>query len=87
MGFFSDLIEAVTPWSEAQAEAPKEEETKVCECFYLLLWRRRGFDRYRDGFENLQIRRELIEDKMRRSEGLWCRGWSVGSGNFGSWME
>jgi hypothetical protein len=33
MGFFSDLIEAVTPWSEAQAEAPKEE--KVCYVFFL----------------------------------------------------
>lgn len=29
MGFFSDLIEAVTPWAEVQAEAPKEDE-KVC---------------------------------------------------------
>lgn len=34
MGFFdtlSDLIEAATPWSQVEAEAPaKEEETTVC---------------------------------------------------------
>jgi hypothetical protein len=36
MGFFSDLIEAVTPWSEVQAEAPKEEEVKVCFCVFYL---------------------------------------------------
>jgi hypothetical protein len=30
MGFFSDLLEAALPWSEAHAEAPKEEDVKVC---------------------------------------------------------
>jgi len=29
MGFF-DMLEAALPWSTAEAEAPKEEEEKVC---------------------------------------------------------
>lgn len=32
MGFF-DMLEAALPWSTAEAEAPKEEEEKVCGSF------------------------------------------------------
>jgi ubiquinol-cytochrome c reductase subunit 6 len=37
MGFFdsiSDMLEAALPWSSAEAEAPKEEEEKVCASFF-----------------------------------------------------
>ena len=39
MGFFSDLLEAALPWSEAHAEAPKEEDVKVCLISLYYGWR------------------------------------------------